>query len=138
MRMIFVNLPVKDLEKSKAFFSALGFEFNPMFTNDAAACLVIDENIFAMLQTHEHFQGFINGAIGDPFKATQVLNCLSCSSREELDDLLARAKAAGAHDWKPVNDMGFMYQGSFQDLDGHVWELAWMDQAAIENGPPDM
>jgi len=132
MRMIFVNLPVNDLEKSKAFFAAtFGFSFNPMFSNEDAACMIIDENIFAMLQTHAHFRQFINGEISDATKATEVLTCLSASSRQEVDDTLAKALAAGAKPWKPNIDMGPMYGCSFQDLDGHVWELMYMDPAAM-------
>jgi predicted lactoylglutathione lyase len=130
MRMIFVNLPVNDLGKSRAFFAALGFSFNPMFSNEDAACMIIDENIFAMLQTHAHFRRFITGEISDATKATEVLTCLSASSRQEVDETLAKALAAGARPWKPNIDMGSMYGCSFQDLDGHVWELMYMDPAA--------
>ena len=131
MRMIFVNLPVKDLPKSKAFFEALGFSINPQFTNDDAACVVIDENIFAMLLTEPFFQGFINDEIADTSKVTESLTCLSCSSRQEVDDLLAKAAAAGGKPWKLVMDQGPMYGGSFQDPDGHVWELTYMDMSAF-------
>jgi predicted lactoylglutathione lyase len=134
MRMIFVNLPVKNLDASKAFFEALGFSINPQFTNDDAACVVIDENIFAMLLTEPFFKTFINGEISDASKAQEVLVCLSAGSRAEVDELLAKAKAAGARDWKPIMEMGPMYGGSFQDLDGHVWELMYMDPAAVATG----
>lgn len=132
MRMIFVNLPVKDLEKSKAFFSALGFGINPQFSNEHAASVVVDENIFLQLHTEAHFRGFITGEISDAFKVTEVLNALSASSRAEVDGLLAKAMAAGAKAWKPAQDFGFMYGVSFQDLDGHVWEVVWMDPSAIQ------
>ena len=132
MRMIFVNLPVKDLEKSKAFFRALGFDFNPDYTDETAACMVIEENIFAMLLTEAKFGEFITGPISDATKATEVLTCLSADSRAQVDDLLAKALAAGARHWKPVMDYGPMYGASFQDIDGHVWELMYMDQAAAE------
>jgi predicted lactoylglutathione lyase len=131
MRMIFVNLPVKDLPKSKAFFEALGFTINPQFTNDDAACVVIDENIFAMLLTEPFFKGFINGEIADASKVTESLTCLSASSRQEVDDLLAKAMAAGGKPWKPVMDQGPMYGGSFQDPDGHVWEIMHMDMPGL-------
>ena len=131
MRMIFVNLPVKDLEASKAFFSALGFSFNAQFTDETAACMVIDENIFAMLLTEAKFRDFINGEIA-PASATEVLTCLSCESRAEVDETLSKAMAAGGKAWKPTQDHGFMYGASFQDLDGHVWELVWMDQAHVQ------
>ena len=132
MRMIFVNLPVKDVEASKAFFAALGFGHNPQFSDESAACIVIDENIFAMVMSHEKFADFITGDISDAHKATEVLTCLSANSREEVDDLLAKALSAGARPWKPIMDMGPMYGASFQDPDGHVWELMYMDMAAME------
>ena len=133
MRMIFVNLPVKDVEASKAFFAALGFGHNPQFSDETAACIVIDENIFAMVMSHEKFSDFITGEISDAHKATEVLTCLSANSRKEVDDLLAKALAAGAKPWKPIMDMGPMYGASFQDPDGHVWELMYMDMAAMED-----
>ena len=130
MRMIFVNLPVKDLAKSMAFFEALGFKNNPQFTDETAACMVIEENICLMILTEEKFQGFINGEISR--QGTEVLTCLSAASRDEVDDLLGRAMKAGAKPWKPAMDFGFMYGVSFQDLDGHVWEPMWMDVSAFE------
>ncbi|CAA2107993.1 hypothetical protein MBUL_04440 [Methylobacterium bullatum] len=131
MRMIFVNLPVKDLEASKTFFGALGFTFNPAFTDENAACMVVSDSIFVMLLTEARFRDFITGDICDASKATEVLTCLSCESRQEVDDTLAKALAAGAKPWKPNMDYGFMYGCSFQDTDGHVWELMHMDPAAI-------
>jgi len=130
MRMIFVNLPVKDLPKSMAFYEALGFSNNPQFTDDTGACMVIDDNIFVMLLTHEKFKGFINGDIAT--NGVEVINCLSASSRAEADDFYNKARAHGGSDWKPVMDLGFMYGTSFRDLDGHVWELAYMDVAAAQ------
>lgn len=129
MRMIFVNLPVRDLPASKRFFAALGFSFNEQFTDDTAACMVVDANIFVMLLTHARFRDFINGEISDATTDTEVLTALSTDSRAEVDDMLARALAAGAKPWKPIMDMGFMYGCSFQDLDGHVWEIIHMDQS---------
>ncbi|MEA2270798.1 MAG: uncharacterized protein QOC64_3408, partial [Solirubrobacteraceae bacterium] len=123
MRMIFVNLPVKDLQASRGFFSELGFEFNPQFSDDKAACMVVDENIFVMLLVEERFRDFINGEIADATKATEAITALSADSREQIDETLAKALAAGGKPWKPVMDEGPMYGGSFQDLDGHVWEL---------------
>ena len=134
MRMIFVNLPVKSVAASRAFFGALGFSFNEQFCSENTACMVIEENIFAMLLEHERFQDFINGDIADAHKATEVLTCLSAASRAEVDGLLSTALAAGGKPWKPVLDMGPMYGCSFQDLDGHVWELMYMDQAAMAEG----
>src|SRR4051812_48416282 len=115
MRMIFVNLPVKDLAAAKAFFGALGFTFNPQFTNDDAACMVIDENIFAMLLTEAFFRSFITSEIADARSTKEVLVALSCDSREEVDGLLAKAVAGGGKAWRPVQDQGFMYAASFQD-----------------------
>lgn len=129
MRMIFVNLPIRDLQASRRFFAALGFTFNEQFSDDSATCMVVEENIFVMLITHPRFRDFITGEISDATKATEVLTALSAGSREEVDDMLAKALAAGAKPWKPVMDMGFMYGCSFQDLDGHVWEVVYMDQS---------
>ena len=128
MRMIFVNLPVKDLTSSRAFFTELGFEFNAEFSDDRAACMVVDQNIYVMLLVEERFRDFINGDISDATNATEVLTCLSAESREQVDQLVARAIAAGGKPWKPAVDEGPMYGGSFQDLDGHVWELLHMAQ----------
>jgi len=132
MRMIFVNLPVKDLDASKRFFEVLGFKNNPQFTDHTAACMVVEQNICVMLLTHEKFKQFITGPISDAHQATEVLTCLSAQSRAEVDELLGKALAAGAKPWRPVMDFGAMYGASFQDLDGHVWELMWMDPAAIQ------
>ena len=129
MRMIFVNLPVKDLAASTAFFTELGFEFDPGFTGDGAACMVVDQNIYVMLLAQERFRDFINGEISDATKATEVLTCLSAESRQQVDELVARAIAAGGKPWKPAISQGPMYGGSFQDLDGHVWELMHMSES---------
>ena len=131
MRMIFVNLPVTDLEKAKDFYSALGFTNNPQFTDDTAAAMVIEENIVVMLLTREKFSGFTAGPVGDPAQATSVINCLSAGSREEVDDQLARALAAGGKPWQPAQDHGVMYGTSFTDPDGNVWETMWMDPAMV-------
>ena len=130
MRMIFLNLPVKDLRSSRAFFTELGFEFHAEFSDDKAACMVVDQNIYVMLLMEERFRDFINGEISDATTATEVLTCLSVESRKQVDDLVARAITAGGKPWKPVIDHGPMYGGSFQDLDGHVWELMHMEQGA--------
>jgi predicted lactoylglutathione lyase len=130
MRMIFVNLPVKKIEATKAFFAALGFSFNPDFSDDKTACMIIEENIFAMLLEEDRFREFINNDISDATKAQEVLVALSTGSRAEVDDILAKALAAGAKPWKPIMDLGFMYGCSFQDIDGHVWEVVHMDQPA--------
>lgn len=131
MRMIFVNLPVKSVTASREFFGALGFTFNEQFCSADTACMVIDDNIFAMLIEHARFKDFITGDISDAHKATEVLTCISADSRGEVDLFLKNALAAGAKRWKPNIDMGPMYGTSFQDLDGHVWEVMYMDQAAM-------
>lgn len=126
-KQIFVNLPVKDLDKSRAFFNALGYAFNPQFTNDSGACMVIaDGSIYAMLLAEPFFQTFIDKPIVQAKEATEVLVCLSCESREEVDSLVAKAIAAGGRAPRPPRDHGFMYGHGFEDLDGHIWELAWM------------
>ena len=128
MRMIFVNLPVKDLEASRRFFGELGFEFDPQFSDDSAACMVVDQNIFVMLLVEERFRDFITGDIADATSATEVLTCLSAESRQEVDQLVEKAIAAGGKPWKPTLEEGPMYGGSFQDPDGHVWEILYMEQ----------
>ncbi len=127
MRMIFVNLPVKDVVRSKAFFGGLGFTFNPEYSSDDTLCMIIEENIFCMLMNEARFKEFIIRDIADTTKVTEVLTALSASSRAEVDDTLAKALALGGKEWRPVMDYGFMYGCSFQDPDGHVWELAYME-----------
>ncbi|WJH41411.1 VOC family protein [Aliirhizobium terrae] len=129
MRMIFVNLPVTDLEASTAFYTALGFNKNPDFSDDTASCMVVSEQIYVMLLTHEKFKSFINGEIADAKKTTEVLTCLSATSRDEVDGFKQKALAAGGADWKPNMEMGLMYGCSFQDPDGHVWEVMYMDMS---------
>ncbi|MET0294307.1 MAG: VOC family protein, partial [Phenylobacterium sp.] len=124
MRMLFVNLPVKNLEVSKRFFNGLGFPTNDQFTNEQAACIVVEENISVMLLTEPFFRTFITGPISDPAKGVEVLNCLSCDSRAEVDETLAKALAGGGAEWRPTQDLGFMYSAAFRDPDGHVWEIA--------------
>lgn len=130
-KQIYVNLPVKDLARSRAFFSSLGFDFNPQFSNDQGACMIIGENIFAMLLSEPFFQGFTSKPIANARETTEVLTCLSCESREEVDALVAKALAAGGRAPNPKQDHGFMYGHGFEDLDGHVWELSYMDMGAI-------
>ena len=128
MRMIFVNLPVKDREASKGFFGELGFSFNPDFSDDSAACMVVDENIYVMLLTEDRFRDFINDDIADATKTTETITCLSADTREYVDQTVEKAIAAGGKPWKPAMEEGPMYGGSFQDLDGHIWELLYMEQ----------
>jgi predicted lactoylglutathione lyase len=129
-RQIFVNLPIADMERSKKFFGALGFSFNPQFTNEQGACMVVADNIFAMLLVKPFFRTFIDTEIVDAREATEVLVCLSCASREEVDELVRKAVAAGGKPHRQPQDHGFMYGHGFHDPDGHVWELVHMDPNA--------
>ena len=131
MRYIFVNLPVTDLARAKAFYAGLGFTFNEQFSDERTASVVIEENIVVMLLTRAKFAEFVAGEVGDPATATSVLNAVSAGSREEVDELYAKALASGGKPWKPAQDHGFMYGTSFTDPDGNVWEAVWMDPAAI-------
>ncbi len=130
---IFVNLPVKDLDKSMSFFTALGFHFNPQFTDETAACMVINEHIYTMLLTHDKFVQFTTKPVADATKSTEVLICLSRESRDEVDEFVDAALKAGATEVKEPMDYGFMFNRSFNDLDGHIWEIMWMDPAAIQS-----
>jgi predicted lactoylglutathione lyase len=130
-RQIFVNLPIKNMERSQAFFRALGFGFNPQFTNEQGACMVINDGAsYAMLLVEPFFQTFTKKPISDAKKSTEVLVCLSCESRDEVDSLVKKALAAGGSAPNAPQDHGFMYGHGFEDLDGHVWELMWMDPNA--------
>ena len=131
-RQIYVNLPVKNLERSKAFFGSLGFQFNPQFTNESGACMVIDDNIYAMLLTESFFQTFTKKPVADATRSTEVLVCLSCESRAEVDELVRKALAAGGKAPNAPQDHGFMYGHGFEDIDGHVWELAYMEPNAVK------
>lgn len=128
-RSLFVNLPVADLSRSIAFFSALGLSFNEKFSDDNATCLVISEQIQVMLLTRPFFAGFTPKPVADARAATEVLLALSCDAREEVDALVAKAVAAGAATPIAPKDYGFMYQHGFEDLDGHQWEVFWMNEA---------
>jgi len=127
---IFLNLPVADLAKSREFFKALGYTINEQFSDDTAACVVISEHIYVMILTHAKFREFTPKAICDTAKATEVLIALSCDSRAELEELVKKAVTAGASIYAEPKDYGFMYQHSFQDLDGHSWELVYMEPGA--------
>jgi predicted lactoylglutathione lyase len=131
MRSIFVNLPVADVAVSRSFFTALGFTVNEQFSDENTACVVIEQNIYAMLMTPTRFADFVEGEIADAQKSTEVLLALSAESREDVDRLRATALAHGGSEWKPNQDHGFMYGASFADPDGHVWEVVWMDPAAV-------
>jgi uncharacterized protein len=130
-REIFVNLPIRNMERSKAFFGALGFTFNPQFTNEQGACMVIEQgSIYAMLLVEPFFQTFTKKPVADASRSTEVLICLSCASRTEVDDLVKKALAAGGSAPNAPQDHGFMYGHGFQDPDGHLWELMYMDPNA--------
>ncbi len=137
-RLIFVNLPVADLEASKAFFGSLGFTFDPKFTDDKCACMVVNDQAWVMLLDRERFADFVVKPVADPAVATQSLICLSADDRAGVDALADAALAAGGSPAKEPMDMGFMYGRSFADPDGHHWEVMWMSQEAVEQGPADM
>ena len=127
MRQIFVNLPVKDLARSKAFFGKLGFSFNAQFTDDNAACMVIaQDSIHAMLITESFFKTFTPKPIADAKSTSEVLIALSCTSDDEVKDLVAKALANGGRNVREPKDHGFMYEHAFEDPDGHIWELVHM------------
>jgi predicted lactoylglutathione lyase len=131
-RKIFLNLPVRDLNKTKEFFSKLGFEYNPMFTDENAACMILSEDGFVMLLQDKYFKTFTKKELSDSTKYTEALFGLSCESREEVDAIVKKAiDAGGAHAMDP-QDHGFMYGWSFYDLDGHHWEVVWMDPKAAQ------
>jgi len=124
---VFINLPVKDLEKSKAFFAHLGYNFNPQFTDNNAACMIVSDTIYVMLLTEPFFKGFINKSIADAHTTKEALICFSAESREAVDQLVNKALEAGGNCPTPTQDHGFMYYRSFEDLDGHHWEIMYMD-----------
>lgn len=124
---VYVNLPVKDLERSTAFFESIGFQLNPQFSNDQASCVILSEHIFAMLLVESFFETFTDKPICDARKTTEVLVCLSCESRAKVDNLVAKAIAAGGRVPRKPQDQGFMYGHGFEDLDGHIWELIFME-----------
>jgi uncharacterized protein len=129
---IFVNLAVNDLKRSKAFFETLGFTFNPQFTNDEAACMVIADDIYAMLLTHAKFKEFTRKAIADATKTTEVLTCLALDSKDKVNQVVGAALEAGATEAREPMDYGFMFGRSFNDLDGHIWEIIWMDPNHVQ------
>lgn len=129
-KQIYVNLPVKNLKQSMTFFTALGFRFEPNFTNDDASCMIVGENIFVMLLIESFFKTFTKKELCDAKKNTEVLVCLSCDSRAHVDELVAQASAAGGTIPRDPQDHGFMYAHAFEDLDGHIWELVYMEPRA--------
>ena len=137
-RLIFVNLPVADLAASQAFFGSLGFGFDPKFTNDSCACLVVSEQAYVMLLPTERFADFTRKPIADARAATEAILCVSAQDREGVDAFADAALGAGGSAANEPMDHGFMYGRSFNDLDGHLWEVMWMSADAVEQGPNDM
>jgi uncharacterized protein len=127
-----VNLPVKNLDQTKAFFTKLGYKFNQQFTDEKAACMVIGDDIYVMLLTEPFFKTFTKKEVVDATKSTEVLLCLSADSRADVDALVQKAVSAGGTTPNEPQDHGFMYGHGFEDLDGHLWEVMWMDPAAIQ------
>jgi uncharacterized protein len=128
---IFVNLPVKDLNKSVEFFTKLGYQFNPKFTDENATCMIVADNIFVMLLVENFFKTFAPKEICDTTKSVEVLVALSFESRAAVDEMVRKAIAAGGTTYKEPQDHGFMYQHGFQDLDGHIWEIFFMEPSAV-------
>ncbi|GAB5904361.1 MULTISPECIES: VOC family protein [Mycobacteroides] len=131
-RMLFVNLPIANAAASRKFFDHLGFSFNDQFCDENTLCMVINEQSWVMMLEEERFRGFIADDITDTSKNREVLLCVSADSREGVDELTDAALAAGGVDWMPAQELGFMYGRSFRDLDGHVWEVSWMDPAHLQ------
>ena len=134
-RTLFVNIPVQDIGRSTVFFTALGFSFDPMFSDETAACMLVGEDAFVMLLVREKFAEFAKRPIADPATHTSALYCFSVSSRDEVDAVSAAALAAGGVEADGAEDHGFMYSRSFFDPDGHGWQVMWMDPAVAEQGP---
>ena len=135
-KMIFVNLPVADLKRATAFYESIGATKNPQFSDETASCMVLSETIYAMLLTHEKYKQFTTKKIVDAKTSSEVMIALSADSREDVDGMVNKAKAAGVTiDPTPTQDFGFMYGRSFEDTDGHIWEVMWMDvEAATQSG----
>ena len=136
-RLIFVNVPVKDLAASKAFFTALGFGFDERFTDDSCACLVVSSKAYVMLLVEERFREFTTRPVADARRSTEAILCVSADSREDVDALATTALASGGSAANEPMDHGFMYARSFNDPDGHLWEVMWMDPRAVEQGPAE-
>lgn len=130
-KKIFINLPVADLQKAMAFYTAVGFTNNPQFTDETAACMVLSEEIYVMLLTHPKFKQFIKKDIADSFKTASVINSISVDSNEEVNGMIEKALKAGGKESSEAKDYGFMQQRSFEDLDGHLWEVFYMDMSKI-------
>jgi uncharacterized protein len=131
-RQIYVNLPVKDLNKTVEFFTKLGFTFNPQFTDENATCMIIDSNIFVMLLVEKYFGTFTKKAISDTTKDTEVIIALATESREKVDEMLSNVLKAGGSEPREPQDHGWMYGRSFQDINGHLWEVIYMYEKALK------
>ena len=129
---IFVNLPVQDLQKSRAFFGSLGFRFNPQFSDDTGACLVMSDVVHAMLLTHAKFAQFTDKAIADGHESAEVIVALGVDNKDDVNRIADAALKAGGKEPRPPQDYGFMFLRSFQDLDGHMWEVAWMNPNHVQ------
>ena len=128
-KKIFINLPVADLQKAMNFYTAIGFTNNPQFSDETAACMILTEEIYVMLLTHPKFKEFTKKEIGDAFKTVSVINSLSVDSNDEVNSMIEKALKAGSIEPTEPKDYGFMQQRSFQDLDGHLWEVFYMDMS---------
>ncbi len=137
-RLMFVNLPVADLAASQEFYAALGFEFDPKFTDDSCACMVVSPQAYVMLLDRTRFADFTHKPVADAHATTEAIVCVSAESRDEVDSLADTALRAGASPANDPMDHGFMYGRSFNDPDGHLWEVMWMSQEAVEAGPRDL
>jgi predicted lactoylglutathione lyase len=133
MSKLFVNLPIKDLEASVAFFTKLGFTFNPQFTDDKAACMIVGDDAFVMLLTNEFFETFTKKSLADASMTTEVIVAVSAESKEAVDTMVEAALENGGKESNQLQDQGFMYSWGFKDLDDHLWEVIWMDPATIES-----
>jgi uncharacterized protein len=131
---IFVNLPVKDLDRSVAFFTKLGYTFNPAFMDENATCMVVSEDIYVMLLVEPYFQTFTKKEIPDTSKTSEVTICFSAESRAEVEEMVKKALDAGGTIPREPQEYPFMYGHSFEDLDGHIWEIMWMDPSAVPQG----
>jgi predicted lactoylglutathione lyase len=136
-RLLFLNLPVADLTASRAFFARLGFDFDEKFCDEGAACMVVSDQAYVMLLQRDRFADFVTKPIADAAAETALTACVTAATRAEVDAVADAAEAAGASRVKDPQDYGFMYQRSFHDLDGHHWEVAWMDPVAVEKGPAE-
>jgi predicted lactoylglutathione lyase len=136
-QMIFINLPVTDLPRATSFYESIGAKKNEMFCDGTASCMVLSDSIFVMLLTHEKFSQFTTKAIADAKTSCEVMLCLSADSRDAVDALVTKAtKAGGVGDPGPKQEHGFMYGRSFEDPDGHIWEVVWMDMEAVAQAQP--